>query len=519
VKRKLLSLVLIFAVVFSIFANANVIKNTLGEDASLPISYRRFLVGVTPTYRLNGTLEEPYITAGSVAEVMNLWLVNVPWYNTTEYLEKPETQGLLWLINTSGLTPIFQLNFWTVQSGSVVLQIPPDMDNSTTSLGTSGLRQRWIEQAVNISRDYQPKYFCLGNEVDTYYWNCSQADFDNYVSLFAETYDAIKAVSPKTKIFTVFRLLTIVSYDGWFLIEKFNKSKIDLFGFTSYPYMLGYPDPPTYEKPGDIPSDYYTRIMNYTGDVPLVFSEIGWTSSELLRGGSEQEQVEFLTWFLNHTRSMPLEIVSWLCLHDFLTIEEETESYALPNHFAGLKYKNGTEKAVWSYWQALYNLPSKRGTIQLDKETYASNETAVITVADVDLNADQYSFDTITVNVKSTTDIIGIYVLLNETGPDTSIFTGSFTFTVYPSNDQEDALQVSEGDTVTVTYHDEDAGFDEAADIEANAVLGIIIPEFSPQLLLLAMIVATLLVTIVYKKEKPSERPPTISEFSVNQIF
>ncbi|MGQ9719133.1 MAG: hypothetical protein ACUVWK_04780 [Nitrososphaerales archaeon] len=504
-KHKILSLTIILAVMFSIFANVNMINSTLCEDSSLPISYRRFLVGVTPTYRLNGTLEEPYMTAGSVAEVMNLWFVNVPWYNTTEHLKKPETQGLLWLINISGLTPIFQLNFWTVQSGRVVLQIPPDMNHNTTNLGSLELRQRWIEQAVNISRDYQPKYFCLGNEIDTYYWNCSQADFDNYVSLIAETYDAIKAVSPKTKIFTVFRLSTIVSYDGWFLIEKFDKSKIDLFGFTSYPYMLGYPAPPTYEKPNDMPSDYYTRIMNYTGDVPLVFSEIGWTSSELLRDGSQREQVEFLTWFLNHTKNMPLEIVSWLCLHDFLTVEEETESYALPNHFAGLKYKNGQEKMVWSYWQALYNLPSKRGTINLDKEAYALDDIAFIKVVDVDLNSDPYSFDTITVNVTSTTDIIGINVLLNETGADTSVFIGSFTFTVDSSNDQEDVLKASKGDTINVTYYDEDAGFDEASYIEARAILEIIITEFSPSMLLLAPIMATLLIVIVYRKKKQKQ--------------
>jgi hypothetical protein len=35
-------------------------------------------------------------------------------------------------------------------------------------------------------------------------------------------------------------------------------------------------------------------------------------------------------------------------------VEEETSPNAKPNDFAGLRYKNGTEKAVWSYWQALY---------------------------------------------------------------------------------------------------------------------------------------------------------------------
>lgn len=117
------------------------------------------------------------------------------------------------------------------------------MNATTTNLGTYELRQLGIEQAVNISRDYHPKYFCIGNKVDIYYWNCSQEDFDNYVSLVAETYDAVKDVSPNTKIFVVFRLDIIDAYNGWFLIEKFNKSKLDLFGFTSYPYMLGYPGP------------------------------------------------------------------------------------------------------------------------------------------------------------------------------------------------------------------------------------------------------------------------------------
>ncbi len=55
---------------------------------------------------------------------------------------------------------------------------------------------------------------------------------------------------------------------------------------------------------------------------------------------------------------MPLEMVSWLCLHDLRTVEEETNPNAMPSDFVGLKYKNGTEKAIWSYWQALYAIPS-----------------------------------------------------------------------------------------------------------------------------------------------------------------
>jgi len=356
-KSKFPLFILIFSLIVASWVNATLVEKTKCEEVSLPITSRSFLLGVTPTYMLNGTLQEIYEIAGSVADVMNLWFTNVPWYNTTKHLRKPETQGLLWLINSSDLTPIFQLNFWTIKDGKVILQIPPYMNATTTNLGTLELRELWIEQVVNISRDYHPKYFCIGNEVDTYYWNCSHEDFDNYVSLVSESYDEIKAVSPDTKVFTVFRLDTIDSYNGWFLIEKFNKTKIDLFGFTSYPYMLGYPGDAWYEKPEDMPSNYYKRIIDYTGEKPIVFSEIGWTSSELLRGGSEQEQVEFLLWFLEHTKDIPLEIVSWLCLHDLRTVKEETNPEAKPNDYVGLRYINGTEKAVWIYWQTLYKIP------------------------------------------------------------------------------------------------------------------------------------------------------------------
>lgn len=192
-RYKVMSFILIFLFVFASFINATVIEKVRCEGNSIPITSRSFLMGVTPTFKLNETLGEVYSTAGSVADVMNLWFVNVPWYNTTEHLKKPETKRLLWLINSSGLTPIFQLNFWTIESGKVILQIPPYMNSTTTNLGTPELRQMWIEQAINISRDYHPKYFCIGNEVDTYYWNCSHGDFDNYVSLIRETYDEIKA--------------------------------------------------------------------------------------------------------------------------------------------------------------------------------------------------------------------------------------------------------------------------------------------------------------------------------------
>ncbi|MGC8935962.1 MAG: hypothetical protein ACP5KV_01155 [Candidatus Methanomethylicaceae archaeon] len=94
----------------------------------------------------------------------------------------------------------------------------------------------------------------------------------------------LKQYRPIQKSSWFFRLDTIDSYDGWFLIEKCDKDKIDFFGLTSYPYMLGFPGPPKYQKPSEMPPDHSTRITNYTREKPIVFSEIGWASSAVLRG-------------------------------------------------------------------------------------------------------------------------------------------------------------------------------------------------------------------------------------------
>ncbi len=87
-KWKIASFTLILLFVAACFVSTTAAKKASCEEVSLPITSRSFLLGVTPTYKLNGTLEEPFITAGSVAEVMNLWFSDAPWYNTTAHLNK-----------------------------------------------------------------------------------------------------------------------------------------------------------------------------------------------------------------------------------------------------------------------------------------------------------------------------------------------------------------------------------------------------------------------------------------------
>ncbi|MDQ7087340.1 MAG: S8 family serine peptidase [Acidobacteriota bacterium] len=102
------------------------------------------------------------------------------------------------------------------------------------------------------------------------------------------------------------------------------------------------------------------------------------------------------------------------------------------------------------------------GKVTIDLDFYSCADTVGITVTDLDLNLDSGAVDTVTVEVTSTTETVGEWVQLTETGSDTSRFTGSIgTATGSPVADGR--LQLADGDRITVTYLDADDGTGAAA--------------------------------------------------------
>ncbi|HEX71834.1 MAG TPA: hypothetical protein ENN65_00745, partial [Candidatus Hydrogenedentes bacterium] len=102
-----------------------------------------------------------------------------------------------------------------------------------------------------------------------------------------------------------------------------------------------------------------------------------------------------------------------------------------------------------------FSTATSAGVISLDKSKYACSDTAVITVSDTDLNTNPGTEQTVTVSIASTSEPGGESVLLTETGPDTSIFSGSIALN---TTDAPGVLLVADGDAVTATYIDADDG-------------------------------------------------------------
>ncbi|NOU99804.1 beta strand repeat-containing protein [Paenibacillus planticolens] len=83
----------------------------------------------------------------------------------------------------------------------------------------------------------------------------------------------------------------------------------------------------------------------------------------------------------------------------------------------------------------------------------AYDEPITVTLTDNDLNIDPSIKETATVKITSAEDSAGINLTLTETGPDTGVFTGTFTMQ-NASNSALNQIKVLNGNSVTVNYTD-----------------------------------------------------------------
>ena len=235
---------------------------------------------------------------------------------------------------TYGYTPVILTN---VFDQSIGLLFKP-LDDAQ--------KQIYKQNAVDFVTMYKPKYFGIGIEINTL-WEAKLTDFVNFAGFFSDVYDAVKAVSPDTEVFTVFQLERMKGMNGglfgktndpskaeWSLIDSFPKA--DLIVFTTYPGLI-------YKDPSEIPSDYYTEIASHTSK-KIAFSEIGWFSGSSITGweSNEAEQAQFVKTFFNLTSDVNMEFAIWSFMYD-----PET---AIPFNTAGMFYSNGTEKLAWNAW-------------------------------------------------------------------------------------------------------------------------------------------------------------------------
>ncbi|MBD3348792.1 MAG: hypothetical protein GF400_06310 [Candidatus Eisenbacteria bacterium] len=210
--------------------------------------------------------------------------------------------------------------------------------------------------AVALATEFDLDYLAIGAEVNRVRDECCQEAWDEFVAVYAETYDAVKAVSPSTKVFTIFqldymkgaaRLSGLDLQPSWHMLDLFE-GRLDVVGLTVYPFL----EHPTV---AEVPTDYFDEIAQHI-DEPIVITESGWLSEPLeLWGnveveGSEQEQVDFVLMMIEQIEQLDVEILMYSFLYEY------DESIDMFHHIA-LRENAGPAKEVYWYWRALAELP------------------------------------------------------------------------------------------------------------------------------------------------------------------
>ncbi|WP_242334059.1 MULTISPECIES: CARDB domain-containing protein [unclassified Anaeromyxobacter] len=122
---------------------------------------------------------------------------------------------------------------------------------------------------------------------------------------------------------------------------------------------------------------------------------------------------------------------------------------------------------------------TSQGFIALDRTRYGAATTIEIKVGDRDLNVRPDVADEAFVNVRSDADLTGEVVTLVETGPNTSIFSGTLPTGYAPGVAGDGVLAVTEGGILTATYADENDGLGAPATVTATAFGDLTAPAIS----------------------------------------
>jgi hypothetical protein len=225
------------------------------------------------------------------------------------------------------------------------------------------VRKAYKNYALRILREFKPLYLGLGSEVNTYA-EAYPEDLPNFLSLYRETYAAIKAEAPGTRVFVTFQWEQVNGLVGkdwgdgtrqieWEQIEVFEPD-LDLWVISSYPFVA-------FPSGADIPVDYYTPLLGRT-QKPLAVAEGGFSSRPINQApGSPQDQVDYLNSIHNQLGSR-LDFWIYLLLSDL-----DLNSYAplirkqggqadvnTLGYFVavGLREKDGAPKPALQLWDS-----------------------------------------------------------------------------------------------------------------------------------------------------------------------
>ncbi len=322
-------------------------------------------------------LSSPEITAESLLATIEVIgqhgdiMLNMPQVPWADFIESPEAEsqaiedmrGSIELARQHGLEIIFVIDPLQAFDRRVIATMPDELAGGDFS--TPGVRSAFMNYAMRLVREFHPRYLGLASEINTYA-DAQPEDFSNYLTLYHETYAAIKAEAPDTLIFVTIQWedtnsVGLFSDDSpgeikWDIVDQFEPD-LDVYAISTYPYFA-------FEGAAQIPEDYYSPLLSRTSK-PLAIAEGGFLSQDVgAFHGSAQDQIDYLHAIdgqlgerLAFWAYLIIDDVNTRAYADFLTEHgspAEEESLALFGYL-GLRTKDGEPKPALGVWDGFRN--------------------------------------------------------------------------------------------------------------------------------------------------------------------
>jgi hypothetical protein len=216
------------------------------------------------------------------------------------------------------------------------------------TFGDPDVRSAFIAYAEYVALNYKPAYLALGVEMNLYYEK-NKEDFDNFRTLYAEAYAAVKEKSPGTMVTTTFQYEDLQGllpredehFPSWQLVKSFDEH-VDFVGISTYPSFA-------FPSAAAIPGSYYTALRAFT-DKPIAITEMGYASTAGAHGvnsGTEEEQEAFLRRALEEAEAMNMPFAIWLAIWDPAYARDTAFS---PFQSIGLLRESDEPKLAWAVW-------------------------------------------------------------------------------------------------------------------------------------------------------------------------
>ena len=231
------------------------------------------------------------------------------------------------------------------------------------------VRAAFTHYVQRIVREFHPRFLGLASEINTYA-DAYPQDFPNFVSLYVELYDWIKAEAPGTQVFVTFQWedlnnLIAAASEGrsayqtnWDQVELFEP-RLDLWVISSYPFAA-------FRSASDIPAGYYAPLLTRTAK-PLAVAEGGFTSQP--NGaipGTPEDQVGYLN-AIHAQIGERLTFWIYLLLSDFnldsyarvMKTQGQGNDISTLGMFAsvGLRAFDGQPKPALEVWDKFRSIP------------------------------------------------------------------------------------------------------------------------------------------------------------------